>query len=67
MNQSFVNRIHFFDGDNPASVSVTITSTNAGDAFNQLTALAGVAIAGGGSGSVTLTGTIAAINHMDEY
>ena len=61
-NQSFVNRIHFFDGDVPATIRVTIASTTAGDAFNELTSLAGVVIGSNGTNSVTLDGSIAAIN-----
>ena len=59
--ESFVNRIHFFDGDNPASVSVTITSTNASDALNQLHGLGWRCDRRRWLGFGNVTGTIAAM------
>jgi hypothetical protein len=67
VNQDFVNRIHFFDGDLPASVQVTFTSQNATDAFNTIGSLVGVTATGNATNSLTLTGSIADINQfLDE-
>ncbi len=64
VNQDFVNRIHFFDGDLPASVQVTFNSQNASDAFNTIGSLVGVSAAGSGTNTLTLTGNIADINQF---
>ncbi len=64
VNQDFVNRIHFFDGDLPASVQVSFTSQNASDTFNTIGSLSGVTAGGSGTNTVTLTGSIADINQF---
>ena len=59
--QTFINRVSFFDGDNPASVRVAIASPNGGDAFTAASG-GGVTVGGSGTGVITLDGTIADIN-----
>ena len=58
--QTFINRVSFFDHDNPASVRVTFTSP-AVDAFNA-TSGSSVTVGGSGTNTITLDGTIADIN-----
>ncbi len=59
--QTFINRVSFFDGDNPASVRVAIASPNGGDAFSAASG-SGVIVSGSGTSVITLDGTIADIN-----
>ncbi|HWP25852.1 MAG TPA: VWA domain-containing protein, partial [Xanthobacteraceae bacterium] len=64
-DQTFINRISFFDGDSGAgSVRVTFSSPDAGDTFNLIGSFAGVAVSGGGTSTVTLDGSIADINRF---
>ena len=58
---AFINGFTYQDIDSFGDVTVTVTSGNGGDILNA-TSGAGVTVAGSGSSSITLTGTIAAIN-----
>ena len=60
-SQTFINRVSFFDNDNPANVRVTFTSPNISDAFSATTG-GDVTVGGGGTSTITLDGTIADIN-----